>query len=203
MGVVLDQREAERIIEERRQRGARTGEEVWDGVIHIMPNPNNEHQDLAYWFGFYFAVLALMPDPRGMVNPSPNLSDRIEGWTQNFRNPDFAYFTENTRAEDHDTHWYGGPDFLLEILSPGDKAREKLPFYAKIGTREVLLLDRDPWQLELYQLKRGKLKLVGQVGPGGGEVVSGVVPLAFSLVAGDPRPRVRMRQTVTGQNFDF
>lgn len=203
MSAVLDQRAAEKVIEKRRQRGARTGEEVWDGEIFIVPDANLEHHDIGYWFGLDFGILYLLPNPGGRAQAMPNVSDRVEGWTENFRNPDFTFFSAETEAEDQGTHWFGGPDFLLEILSPGDKAREKLPFYSKIGTREVLILDRDPWQLELYQLRRGKLKLVGRAEPAGGEVKSAVVPLAFSLVPGNPRPKVRMRQTATGQSFDF
>ena len=44
--MVLDETLAESILAERRAKGNRTGEEVWDGVTYIMPLPNNEHQDL-------------------------------------------------------------------------------------------------------------------------------------------------------------
>jgi Uma2 family endonuclease len=202
MGAVLDQREAEKIIEERRQRGARTGEEVWDGVIHIMPNPNNEHDQLAVFFVTVFNLLFGLGKPN-RVQAAPNISDRAAGWTENFRNPDMAMFLADTAAEDEGTHWNGGPDFLLEVLSPKDKAREKLPFYAKIGTHEVLILDRDPWQLELYQLKRGKLKLVGKAGPGDAELLSSVVPMAFSLVPNGERPKVVLRHPESGQTWSF
>ncbi len=46
--------------------------------------------------------------------------------------------------------------------SPDDRAREKLAFYAKVGTREVLLVDRDPWALELFRLREGRLAQVSR-----------------------------------------
>jgi len=46
------------------------------------------------------------------------------------------------------------------ILDPGDQSREKLEFYSRINTQELLIIDRSPWQLELYRLNNGLLKLV-------------------------------------------
>jgi Uma2 family endonuclease len=202
MTVILDDDLAQSIIEDRRQRGARTREEVWDGVTYLMPNPNLEHDDLALFFGTVFNIVFGLGKPN-RVQSSPNISDRVDGWESNFRNPDGAVYLAGNPAEDHVTHWCGGPDFLLEILSPKDKAREKLPFYAKVGTREVLIVDRAPWQLELYRLKRGKLKLVGRAGPGDPELSSGVVPMAFALVPDGERPKVVLKHTESGQTWSF
>src|SRR5207253_305814 len=65
-------------------------------------------------------------------------------------------------ARDCGTHWCGGPDFCVEIASPGDRSRDKLAFYAGIGVRELLLVDRDPWALELFRLSAGRLEPVGR-----------------------------------------
>jgi hypothetical protein len=50
------------------------------------------------------------------------------------------------------THWFGGPELAIEIVSPGDRTLEKLDFYARVGTQELLVIDRDPWQLTLYRV---------------------------------------------------
>src|SRR5437879_3078476 len=34
------------ILEWRKRTGAHQWDEMWNGVLHIMPSPNNEHQDL-------------------------------------------------------------------------------------------------------------------------------------------------------------
>jgi len=202
--VVLDPGLIEQILEQRRARGSRTRDEVWDGVPYIMPEPDNEHQDLAYLFGLYFGMAVLLKGPGGRIHSTSNLSDRIAGWNENYRNPDLAYFAPSTAAEDHGTFWCGGPDFLLEVVSPDDMSREKLPFYASIGTREVLILDRDPWQLELYHLRRGRLRLAGTARPGDGQALaSHVVPLMFALVRGRPRPKIRITHAETGQEWTF
>ena len=93
----------------------------------------------------------------GKVMAGVNVSDREHGWKKNYRCPDVVVFLNHTKAVDCDTFWFGGPDFAVEIASPGDRSREKLEFYAKVGTRELLLVDRKPWSLELYRLDGEKL----------------------------------------------
>ena len=73
-----------------------------------------------------------------------------------------AVFLQTNPARRLDTHFLGGPDLLVEILSPHDASRLKLAFYANIGVREVLLVDREPWSLELYQIQEGTLQLAGR-----------------------------------------
>ena len=45
-----------------------------------------------------------------------------------------------------------GPDAVIEIRSPGDETYDKFPFFARIGVREVIVVDRDTKQLEIYRL---------------------------------------------------
>lgn len=106
------------------------------------------------------------------------------------------------RANDRKTHWYGGPDIALEVVSPDDRSRDKLEFYARIATREVLVLDRDPWQLELYRLNRGKMELDGRIKPGErNKLASAVVPFEYQLLRSRPRPKVKIVHTETGQEW--
>lgn len=203
MMIVLDRNLTDAILKDRRAKGNRLRDETWDGVTYVMPDPDNEHQRMSVFFSTIFSICFGL-GKGGDVESSPNLSDRIEDWNENFRNPDMAYFSKESDAEDHDTFWYGGPDFLLEIISPNDKSRDKLAFYASIGTKEVLVIDRDPWQLELYQLKRGRLKLAGSTRPGDAiELASAVVPLTFGLIRSKSRPKIRIRNTATGEEWKF
>jgi Uma2 family endonuclease len=61
----------------------------------------------------------------GKVRPGVNISDRIVDWKHNFRVPDIVVFLNDTLAECHDTFWFGGPDFAIEIVSPDDRTRDK------------------------------------------------------------------------------
>jgi Uma2 family endonuclease len=179
----------------------RLRDEVWDGVRFIMPEADNSHDKIAAFFhGVFFAVFG--GDPNYALHFRINLSDRERGWKKNYRVPDMAFFSTHGPARDCGSHWLGGPEVALEVMSPGDRSRDKLDFYAKIGTREVLILDRHPWQLELYQLRRGHMRMKGVVTPGDGKSISSaVVPFQFEVLRGRPRPRVKITHVESGRDW--
>lgn len=182
----------DRLKTERAESGADRYDEVWEGVYVMPPMPNEEHQQLVTRMG---AVLQLAVgwDGPDKVYAGINVSDREDDWEHNYRVPDVAVYLQGNPARNCGTHWCGGPDFIVEITSPDDRTRNKLPFYAQIGVRELLLIDRDPWTLELYQLQDGQLLRVGQARleqPAG--LASGVVPLTFRLLSGNPRPLIEV-----------
>lgn len=190
--VVCDPQDAARLIAERRALGLDRFDEVWDGVYVMPPMPNDEHQQIVARLTAIFQDLIGWPG-LGEVRPGVNVSDRLEDWTHNFRCPDVAVFLRGNPARNCGSHWVGGPDFGVEILSAGDRAREKFDFYASVGVRELLLIDRDPWALELYALKRKKLRPIGRTTLGETEpLASSVLPITFRLTKGPRRPIVRV-----------
>jgi Uma2 family endonuclease len=180
----------ERIRAEREAIGADRYDEVWEGVCMMAPMPGDEHQDIVT------ACAAILHDTiqlpgLGKVRAGINVSDRREGWKQNYRVPDVAVFLSDGTAENLGTHWLGGPDFAIEVVSPHDRAREKIPFYEQVGVRELLLVDRDPWQLELRRLRDGRLAEVGRNQLDSGNVLTAeTASLTFQLVPGDERPQI-------------
>jgi Uma2 family endonuclease len=196
MAVLVHDPEIEaRLMAEREASEARKHDEVWDGVYVMSPLPNNEHQALAAELWLVFRTI-VQECGGGVVYNGLNVSDRKEGWLQNYREPDVAVILPGNRAKDCGTHWCGGPDFLVEILSPNDPARDKRPFYAEIGVRELLVLDRDPWRLELYRLDAGRLDLIGTSAPNRPDTLtSAVLPLTFRLAAGQKRPQIEVSAT--------
>ena len=192
--IVLDPLAEEQLIRERQARGADRYDEVWDGVYFIPPIANNEHQWLATRLS---AVLRnVVEKSRGQVFAATNISDQETNWVRNYRVTDVAVFLDENPAEDRDTHRFGGPDFAIEIVSPGDRSREKFEFYTGTGTRELLILDRDPWSLELYRLEGGILQLVGSSTPDKQAILtSDAIPFTFRLIAGDERPPLEMVHT--------
>jgi Uma2 family endonuclease len=200
--MVLDREFAESVLSLREEASEeRLRDEVWDGVTFIMPEADNEHDDLVGFFRFAFR-LVFTPEMGHRIHGSVNVSDRAFKWKQNYRVPDVSLFLAGNPSEDRKSHWFGGPDLAIEIVSPDDRSRDKLAFYAKVGTREVLVVDREPWQLELYQARRGHLKLVGAIRPSDGKSLTSVIgPLAFQLVRSRPRPKVKITNTETGQEW--
>ena len=195
MAVLIRDRTISRsLIAKRKYRGLDHYDEVWNGVYVMPPIPNNEHQAIAFREGNILADVVSAEE--GSIFLGVNVSDRVKGWKKNFRVPDVALFLVANPAQDCGTHWCGGPDWLTEILSPGDASRAKLAFYEKVGVREVLLIDRDPWCIELYQLQDHKLVLAGKSDlEKPNELKSVVLPLSFQMTAGLIRPLVLVKHT--------
>ena len=185
MTTLITDRYLERqLIRRRRAWGADKYDEVWDGVYIMNAIPNIEHQSFVGRLTYILQYLVVDPG-LGLVLPGCNVTDRTEKWRENYRVPDLAVFLNGTQAINKKSHWLGGPDLAVEIVSPRDRSREKLDFYGKVGTRELLLLDRDPWSLELYRFDVGVPALVARSDVAGGATLeTEVVPLHWRLVAG-------------------
>jgi Uma2 family endonuclease len=175
--------------------------ETWDGVDTLPPTPNTEHQRLVVQFSSVFS--AVIDWDRGdSCFPGANLSDRADGWAQNYRCPDVLVYLSGNPAVDHDTHWVGGPDFLVEIISEGEDPHAKFAFYAAVNTREVLVVERNPWALELFTLVNGALVSAGRSELANGLVLtSDALGLTFKLVAGSPRPKVEVTHPASGKRW--
>jgi Uma2 family endonuclease len=178
-------------------------DEMWEGVYIVMPLPNDEHQEIVSELDFILQE-TVGQARLGKVRPGVNLSDRDKGWEQNYREPDVAVFLRDGRAINHGTHWQGAADFLVEIISPGERTREKIPFYSSIGVVELLVIDRDPWSLELYRNENGQLTKVGQSTLAAPDVLeSQTVGLTFQLLPGEPRPQIRATHPASGRQWVF
>ncbi len=191
--LVNDPEQEELLLRRRREFGGDLYDEVWEGVYMMVPLPNNEHQDLVMELA---AILrAVVPRRVGRVLPGANVSDLGRSWKDDFRVPDVAVFLAGGHSENRRTHWKGG-DFFVEIASPGEDPRKKLPFYARVGVEEVLVVDRKPWRLELYRLAADRLVKIGASRPGRPDwLESTKVPLRFRMVSGDPRPQIEVART--------
>ena len=192
---ILEPSLVEQIIRERQKLGIDDHDEVWEGVYVVPPIANNPHQHLVGALtGILFQVVVV--EGRGQVQPGANVSDRRGQWEHSFRGPDVVVVLNDSRAIDCGTHWYGGPDFLIEIESPGDETPEKIPFYGRIQVRELLVVHRDTRQLRLYRHNGEALVLVGQSDKDDPIVLSSkVVPLSFRWKSAREGPRTEVQRT--------
>ena len=194
--LILDPADQARILERRRECGGDRSDEVWDGVYVMAPLANNEHQQIISRLTHCFEVVVSIAG-RGIVQPGANVSDLAEDWEHNYRCPDVVVYLHTTAAVDHGTHWQGGPDFAVEVVSRHDRSRRKFEFYARIGLRELLIVDRFPWMLELYRLNNAnEFDLVGRSTVEQPASLAGqVLPLSFRLQAGEKRPGIVIAHT--------
>lgn len=199
--MIYDPLYEEHIRQVRAKQYPNARDEVWDGVLVMPPLPNIEHQIMATDLALAF-IAAIDRAVGDVALVGANVSDRNAGWEKNYREPDVLVVLHTNTAKNCVTHWVGGPDLAVEITSPGEDPRLKLDFYAKVKTREVLIVDRNPWAIELYQLKRGKLVSAGVSDLAKSSVLtSGALPVTFQLQAGTPRPTILISHTATKQTW--
>lgn len=129
-------------IARRHEQGLDTYDEWWNGVYRIVTGPSPEHgallDDLA-------ELLGPLVRAAGLKSSAPaNIGiDR-----QNCRVPDRAIYEPNTPRT--------SPAFLtsallvIEVLSPGERSKEKLDFYQAHGVTEYLEINLQEGLVELW-----------------------------------------------------
>jgi Uma2 family endonuclease len=191
----------EELIAKRQAWGADGHDEVWEGVYFMSPLANNEHQRIVFRFA-YVLESAIGDRQIGNVYPGANLAANSEHWEEDYRVPDVLVFLKGTAAEDHDTFWTGAADFIIEVTSPRDRTYEKIPFYSRIGVRELLIFNRQKWALELLRHNGSELQEAGSSALAQPNVLaSKMLPLTFRLIPGDARPQVEVLHNASGERW--
>ncbi len=174
----------ERLLAERRRRGADRWDEMWEGVLHMVPPPSGRHQR----FGTRLAtLLATIADGRGLLCSYETGLFR-PGVDDDYRVPDLCCYRPDLAT---DRGVDGPADLVIEIRSPGDETNEKLAWYAGLGVGEVLVIDRDTLAVALFRTVAGQGEVVEPGADGG--VASAVLDVVvrpvdadrIQLVAGD------------------
>jgi Uma2 family endonuclease len=132
----------------RKAQGLDRRDDMWEGVLHITPTPTVEHQRVLGDL-IVFLLRRLANTGRGTLVSGINVFRE----DKDYRIPDLTFVAsghEGIIAEDGTRN--GGPDAVIEIRSPDDESYEKLPFFAAIGTSEVIVIDRDTKRTEIFRL---------------------------------------------------
>lgn len=125
--------ELQALLERRRRLGQDGRDEVWEGVLHLVPAPAHRHADIAQ----QLAVILDAPARTAGLQPTVagfNLGDSKD----DFRVPDGGLHRPGAAEM-----WHPTAALVLEILSPDDETWEKLPFYAAHHVDEILIVDPD------------------------------------------------------------
>jgi Uma2 family endonuclease len=123
--------EVQALLERRRRLGQDRKDEVWEGVLHVVPAPAHRHADIAQ----QLAVILDRPARAAGLQPTMaefNLGDS----DQDFRVPDGGLHRPGAAEM-----WHPTAALVVEIVSPGDESWQKLPFYAAHRVDEVLIVD--------------------------------------------------------------
>lgn len=136
----------EHLLEERRRLGHDVWDEMWEGVLHMVPPPSGWHQVLAHRLGLALDAAA---KARGLVGSHETGVFRpgTEPPEWDYRIPDLVYSRREHRSE---RGVEGVAELAIEVRSPGDESYDKVPFYAEVGCREVLIVDQNTLAMDLF-----------------------------------------------------
>lgn len=140
-------------LEERRRLGHDRFDEVWDGVLHVVPSPTATHQRFERALE---RILTPLVEPLGLeIFRNLDLLDR-ESPEANCRQPDLSIVSPNdVRERGIDGH----AELVIEIRSRNDESYEKIPFYERCKIPEYWIVDPVTRAFEVFVLRRGKYVL--------------------------------------------
>ena len=184
--VVIEPTIIDSVRHDREAKGLDRWDELWNGVQHMPPAPSMEHQRMDLMLTRALAE-AVADRGLGRVFPQCNVADPDRGMLD-YRIPDAAVVLNESSAGITENYVAGGPDFVVEIRSPGDETDQKIEFYERIGARELLVIDRDSKTLTLYSREVDRFGFP----QAGSAVESHVLGLRFETVSGDCGPAIRI-----------
>ncbi len=119
------------VLERRRRAGLDRLDEVWQGVLHVVPAPRGEHADIAQ------QLAVILDGPARAAGLVPTMGEFNLGESEHdYRVPDGGIHRDRPRGV-----WLATAALIVEIVSPGDESWDKLSFYARQNVDEVLIVD--------------------------------------------------------------
>ena len=136
--------------EERSRLGLDRFDEVWEGVLHMVPGPSGGHADVDA--SVIFAITPLARAAGLRVRTTTNI-----GSADDYRIPDAMLVRTRGTGTYTDT-----AALVVEVLSPGDETFAKFGFYAARGVDEVLVVDPVTHRVRWWQLRDGAYAETGR-----------------------------------------
>ena len=144
----------EYFLEERRRLGHDKRDELWEGVLHMVPPSSPTHNVVAV--DLFLALrtigktrgLIAYPDGTGIYAPDID--------PQSWRIPDASL----VRADQVSARGLEGAVLAVEVWSPRDESYKKLEFYARVGLTEVWIVNPKTREPEIYTIVGGAFALL-------------------------------------------
>ena len=135
--------------ERRRISGLDRLDEVWEGVLHMVPAPSGPHSTVEWQLAHLLGSLARRAGLHagGQFNLGESEHD--------FRVPDGGLHRVPPLVT-----WYPTAALVIEIVSPDDETWEKLPFYAAHDVDEVLIVDPQEHSVSWLGLGDGEYRAI-------------------------------------------
>ncbi len=123
-----------------------------NGEISFMPPVGPIHDDFSFWIG---AVLRLYVEGKKLGRVKLDTWTKFERPADQVRGPDILFVTKERASVITDRNVSEPPDFVIEIVSPGDESRDyrdKFLVYEASGVREYWIVDPASQSIEAYVL---------------------------------------------------
>jgi Uma2 family endonuclease len=163
--VVLDPApfEIAQLQERRRALGQDRRDEVWEGVLHMVPGPSFKHAVIAQ------QLAELLGPPARAAGLTATAEFNLGDSAQDFRVPDAGLHRPGAAEL-----WLPTAALVVEIVSPGDETWAKLPFYAAHHVDELLIVEPAERTVRFFALSDSEYRPVQR---------SGLVDLAAEQLA--------------------
>jgi Uma2 family endonuclease len=135
------------LLDERRRIGADRRDEMWNGVLHLVPLGSGPRQQFSAEFLMLVGPLVKRRGLKMRYYPGFFRTD------DDYRVPDFAIFREGQSSE----RGVEAADLVVELRDPGDETYEKIDFYADRGVQEMLILHPEERRAEIYRAYGSRL----------------------------------------------
>ncbi len=136
-------------LEERRQRGLDHRDEVWDGVLHVVPPPSMRHQSLGT--DLLVVLVPLLREHGLRAVYEAGVFEHRDS-VHNYRVPDLVV-ADPLHVSERGIE--GRAELVVEVLSPNDTSRHKFEFYARCGVPEVWIVHPATRAIEVHVLRDG------------------------------------------------
>jgi Uma2 family endonuclease len=129
--------------------------ELIDGRIYMTPPPNLYHQEISFVIsGEIYQYLKKNKIGKAYSSPVGVFLDQDNNVVQ----PDIVFILNKKKKQLAKDGIHGSPDFVLEILSPGNKnhdLKKKKSLYEKFRVKEYWIIDPQLREAVGYKISKG------------------------------------------------
>lgn len=128
--------------------------ELIDGKIYYMAPPSTRHQRLVHFFDREIGNYIQSHEGECEVLPAP-FAVFLNKDDKNYVEPDISIICDKDKITDKGCH--GAPDWIIEIISPGNKEMDyfkKLFKYQTAGVREYWIVDPIKEMVMVYRFDK-------------------------------------------------